>query len=387
MTAHALLSASGAKKWRTCTPSARLEETFPDEQSEFATEGTKAHDLVEIIGREVFHGVKMPDALKTPAGLAAAGYNNAMLVAARSFIASAKKITDELDAAGVTYTVLIEQRLDFSEWVPEGFGTSDLTIVSQDKVWVRDFKYGTGVAIDAEGNEQMMLYGLGAYSDLSFAYDGIESFDLGIIQPRIDNDSSWEINLTDLLAWGDETKTIAARAFAGEGDFVPGDHCSDGFCKARHNCRARAAENMARVGDLPASSVLSTQEIADLLPKLSGIAKWANGMLEWANHEAVAGLPFPGYKLVAGRSNRFIKDEKLAQIRLTANGYQAEEYMTEPKMVGITALEELVGGKKSFEELLGDIVGKPKGKPTLVPESDKRPVWVGTTSAEDDFAD
>lgn len=387
--AHALLSASGSKKWLNCTPSARLEETFEDSDSAESKEGTKAHDLLEITANQAFRGIKPAPKLRTEAGRREAGYTAEMEEAVGHTMAIIWNITDELDAKGIAYTVMVEQKLNYSEWAQDGFGTSDITIVTQTKVWVRDFKYGKGVPVESEDNTQMMLYGLGAYRDLRFAYEDIEEFDLGIIQPRIKNDSTWCVSLADLLLWGEWVKVQSALAWEGKGEFNPGPWCSDGFCKARFTCKARADANLAvateEFGDLPKPALLTAEQIATLLPKLDDVGKWAKEVKDYAYKSAVEqGVKYPRWKLVEGRSNRYVTDEKLAQIRLTANGYLPSEFMTESKLVGITALEELVG-KKEFGALLGDIVRKPEGKPTLVPEDDKRAVWQGKATADEDF--
>lgn len=388
MADHALLSASGSKKWLACPPSARLEEQFPDEISSYAAEGTKAHELCEIIGREQFFGEARPD-LDTPEKLAAAGYTGEMLEAARLFVRKCLDLVRPLQDAGEPYTVLLEQKLDYSAWAPKGFGTGDFVLVSKRKVWVRDFKYGQGVRVEAEGNSQMMYYGLGAYDELSFAYEDIETFDIGIEQPRINASSSWEVSLADLLTWGKQNLPVAQLAFAGQGEFCPGDHCSSGFCRARFTCKARAEANLQlatqEFGDLPDSSLLDPVQIAALLPKLSAIATWANEVQDYALKQAVDNnVRFPGFKLVEGRSNRFIAEPKTAAVRLVANGVPQEKIFSEPKLLGITALETLVG-KKKFEELLGDLLRKPPGKPALVAVSDKRSEWQPNATAEEDF--
>ena len=388
MADHALLSASGAKKWVTCPPSARLEETFPDETSSAAAEGTKAHELVELMAREQFLDQPAPGHLLTPAGLAEAGFTHAMIEAAREFIVECKKIIDPLKASGKPYTVLIEQRLDYSPWVPEGFGTGDLVIVSGHCVWVRDFKYGKGVPVDSEENYQMMLYGLGAHNELSFAYEDINEFDLGIVQPRIHNNSSWRITTKDLLAWGEMIKPIAQLAWEGKGEFKPGPHCESSFCRARFTCKARASACLAASAGITSPDLMLAEEITELLPELESIEKWAKGLREYALKQAVDhGARYEGFKLVEGRSNRFITDKKVAMVRLTANGYPQPGFMTEPELVGVTALEELIGSKKGFNELLGDLVSKPPGKPALVPISDKRPEWQPVGSADELFID
>ena len=386
--AHALLGASGAKKWLTCTPSARLEQNFPDEESEYAKEGTMAHQVVEWALRHHYFKEAIPEHVNTVEKRRAAGYNDEMVSSAQTFLEECRKITDPLDADGVTYTVLVEQKLDYSPWVPEGFGTGDFVVVANHAVWVRDFKYGQGVAVETEDNEQMNYYGLGAYNELSFAYEGIRELDIGIVQPRIGNIASTRVSLADLLAWGERNKAKAELAWAGEGELVPGAHCVTGFCRARYKCKARVDYILANAGALADANTLLIDEIAELLPKLDDIEKWAKSMKTYTLTEAVDnGVCYPGYKLVEGRSNRYIKDSSLAAVRLVANGIPKEKIFTEPSLVGITALETLVGSKAKFNELLGDIVGKPAGKPTLVPASDKRPEWKPQHDADEDFGE
>lgn len=412
--AHAILSASGAKKWLNCTPSARLEETFTDEGSEFASEGTKCHELLEIAARYEFHGIKA-DAypvttlvsedpatgkqvwstewvdLHTEEGRRKAGFNGDMDDAVKVVLAEIRKVTSVLDAAKEPYVILVELRLNYSAWAPEGFGTGDIVIVSQKKIWVFDLKYGKGVEVSSIDNEQMKLYALGAWAEFSFEYDGIEEVEVCIVQPRMNNVSPWCVSLADLLAWGENhVKPRAALAWAGEGEFNPGPWCKEGFCKARFNCRARAEANLAAAGTLPDKRLLSPLEIDALLPKLDDIEAWAKDVSGFALRSAVDdGVRYPHYKLVEGRSNRYIKDPKLAAVRLVANGVKQEDLFntTEPQLKGITDLERICGGKKKFTLLLGDIIGKPPGKPTLVPVDDPRPEWKAKASADEDFDD
>jgi len=409
MDEHAVLSASGSKKWIPCTPSARLEEQFTDEQSSYAGEGTKCHDLMDIALRMYFFGEvpsKYPVTtvvssaenkdvvstefvdLKTVEGRRKAGFTAEMDDAVEGLQKRVAEVTDKLKKEGIAFTVFIEHKVDYSAWAPEGFGTADVIIATSAKVWVFDLKYGKGVAVDATENTQMLLYGLGAWADLSMAYDEVETISLNIHQPRIGNFSSWEISLTDLLAWGETVKPRAELAFAGDGDFVPGEHCESGFCRARFICAARASACLAASAGLTPAALISPEEIAKLLPLLPDIEKWAKGLHEYALKQAVDhSVRFPGYKLVEGRSNRYIADKSTARVRLTEKGYPETGFMTAPELVGITALEELVGGNKAFTALLGDIVQKPTGKPTLVPTDDKRQEWQGSTTADDDFAD
>jgi hypothetical protein len=309
-----------------------------------------------------------------------------MQEAVRELMARVMAVTNRLKTDGEAYTVLVEQKLDYSQWAQEGFGTSDITIVTQKKVWVIDLKYGKGIEVSAIENTQMKLYGLGAYNDLSFAYEDIEELSLNIMQPRINNFSTFDISLKDLLAWGEFVKERAALAWEGKGEFVPGDHCSDGFCKARFTCAARANAALRDSGDLPKGPTLTPNDIADILHRLDDIEKWAKDLKGYALKEAVDnGVSFPGYKLVEGRSNRFISDKTKATEILLAEGYLLDEIQTEPVLLGLTALEELVGGKKTFTDLLSPVLVKPAGKPTLVEDGDKRQAWQPRASAAEDF--
>ena len=385
MAEHALLSASGSKKWLTCTPSARLEEKFPDEESEFAKEGTLAHDLLELALGVAYLGAKH-EPLNTPEKILAAGYTLEMAEAVREFQAHCFAITDPLRAANEPFTVLVEKKLDYSAWAPEGFGTGDFTLVTKDTLYVRDFKYGKGVEVETVDNSQMMLYGLGAYADMAFAYEGIEWVDIGIIQPRIHNVTTHRVSVADLLAWGEQIKPIAEKAWAGEGEFVPGHHCSEGFCKARFKCRARTDWILANVGRMADANLMLDDEIADLIPKLDEIKKWAGTTKEWATAQAADhGVKFFGLKLVEGRSYRVIRDQAAALEKLEAAGVDRYRVMTEPELLGLTKLEEVVG-KKQLADALGDLLYKPPGKPTLVSEDDKRKEWLPAESADSDFA-
>ena len=388
MADHAILSASGSAKWLVCTPAARLEEQFDNEDSTEASEGTKAHELAAFLGRQHFFGDKIPD-FSTKERLEAAGFNAEMLEAAQIFVAECSALVAPLRAAGEPFTVLIEQRLDYSRWAKEGFGTGDFVLLSTRKIWVRDFKYGKGIPVSAENNSQMKIYALGAIADLSFAYDEVETIEVGINQPRIGlgHVSTWEVSMADLLDWADNVVRLQAdKAWNGAGEFVPGEHCTDSFCRARFNCRARADLFLGLAKPDKAGHLLSPEEIAELLPHLGQIASWAKAVAEYALKKAVEGVVFPGHKLVEGKSSRFISDPKKAAVRLVANGVSQEALFPEPepKMIGITALQDLIG-KNKFEELLGDLLVKPAGKPTLVPDKDPRPVWQPNSTAEDDF--
>ena len=274
--------------------------------------------------------------------------------------------------------VLVEQRLDFSKWVPEGFGTGDCLIVADDVLHIIDFKYGLGVLVEAEDNPQMMCYSLGALDIYDGIYD-ITSVKMTIFQPRRENVSTFTIKKEDLLKWADDfLKPTAELAFNGEGEFKAGDHCT--FCKAKATCRKRAEYNLELAKydfEMPAS--LSETEIAAILPKIDDLTAWAADIKEYALQQALSGTEYPGFKVVEGRANRKYTDEEAVAFVVKDNGYDPYE----KKLLGITAMTSLLG-KKKFEELLGALITKPQGKPTLVPASDKRPAL---NTAKDDFSE
>lgn len=381
MAKHALLSASSAERWLNCTPSARLTEKIPDTTSPYAAEGTLAHSIGEL---------QLQLALK--------------LITKRQFNAELKKIKehelyyegmlDEVEdytnyvleqynaAVGKTKdaVIFLEEKLDFSSYVPEGFGTGDCIIIAAGEMEIIDLKFGKGVEVSPIENSQLMLYALGAYEKYGFIY-GIEKITITIAQVRLNNISSWTITADMLEEWAEnELKEKAQLAFKGKGETVPGPWCT--FCKVRHTCRARAEANIEVYSKYNQDSkLLSIEEIAEILGKADDIAKWATELKEYALEEALKGIKYPGWKLVEGRSNRVIDDpDALAKV-LTKEGYKEEKLYKPKALEGLTALEKLVG-KKKFNELAARFISKPTGKPTLVTLADKRPEL---DSAEEDF--
>ncbi len=380
--AHAKLSASGSKKWLTCTPSAKLEEQFPDEQSSFAAEGTFAHavfeqELLTRLGRPVD---PLPQDLLH--------FDSADL---RDHVAAAVAVAmeriDDARARCEDPVILVEQRVDFSRWVPEGFGTGDLVIVADDTLEVLDLKFGKGVPVQALENTQMRLYGLGAWDQFAHLYD-IKSVRMTILQPRLDNYACEEIGAQELVDWADTyVAPRATQAWAGEGEFVPGDHCTSGFCRARFLCPARAEAALAVAQQdfaLKAPELLTREQLVDVLSKADMAIDWLNDVKSYALKQAEAGHELPGFKLVEGRSNRKYADaDAVAQKLLDAGVPEALIY--ERSLLGITAMEKAIG-KKKFAELLNDLVVKPAGKPTLVPVNDKRQALSSVASAATDFS-
>lgn len=386
--AHAKLSASGSKKWLTCTPSANLEEQFPDEGSQYASEGTFAHELFELhlqhclkrINLEQFEQ-RWQKLRRDPAW--SMDLQDAVLEAmerAQDAIAEARRVCKDP-------VILVEQRLDFSPWVPEGFGTGDLVIVTDDFVWVLDYKHGKGVRIEALDNSQMRLYGLGAYNELAHLYD-IKRVRMTVLQPRLSNYGTEEMAIEDLLKWADGVVVPAAKlAWEGAGEFVAGDHCSDGFCRARFTCRARGelAMELARSDfALVEPAQLTEEQICQVLAVGDQVATWISDVQTHALSQAEKhGKTWPGFKLVEGRSNRKYSDQDAVAQRLLSEGVP-EAVIYERSLVGITAMEKAIG-KKKFAEVLSDLVVKPAGKPALVPVADKRPALSSVASAAEDF--
>lgn len=372
---HAILSASGAHRWMACTPSARLEEPLPDTSSVYAEEGTLAHDLAEL---ELSRQLERIPAKEYHAQLAKIQNHDLYSAEMPDYVSLFVNYVMEQYAEARTRSkdavIFLEERLDFSRWVPEGFGTGDCTILSDGVMEIIDFKYGKGVEVEAPENAQMMLYALGAYEAFGYIF-GVDTVRMTIHQPRIGNVSTWEIPLDELLEWAEsELKPKAELAWAGEGDFAPGDWCR--FCKVRNRCKARA-EAMAEVPsafEYKRPELLDVEDIAELLHQVDAIEAWAKDIKDFALVQARDhGVKFPGWKLVEGRSIRRYTDPDKVEETLRAAKYRVKDIF-KTELIGISAMEKLLG-KKKFRELLEDqgLVEKPQGKPVLVVETDKRP--------------
>ena len=389
MTAHAKLSASGSEKWMTCTPSANLEAQFPDEGSEFAREGTFAHAVFE---QEMLTYLGRPT---EPLPKELMHFDSPEL---RDYVAEAVNYAirriEEIKLDCKDPVIMVERKLDFSTWVPEGFGTGDLVIVADGIVEVMDLKYGKGIYVDPLSNSQLRLYGLGAYNELCHLYD-IFHVRMTVLQPRLHNFGSEEIHIDELLGWAtQDVMPLAALAWEGKGEFVAGDHCTSCFCKARYTCPARAAQAIAvaqaEFGPIedakpPLPASLSMDRIAELLPKADMVIDWFNDLKSYALEQATKhGNTVPGFKLVEGRSNRKYSDQDAVAAKLVKSGIP-EATIYDRSLLGITAMEKAIG-KKQFAELLDGLIVKPEGKATLVPESDKRPALASAASAAEDFS-
>lgn len=360
MTSHAVLSPSSSHRWLNCTPSARLELEFKSNNSSAAEEGTVAHAFCEH---------KLKKALKLRSNKPVSDYDSdEMQEATDTYV---EYVLEQLEIArGMCNdpTIIIEQKVDFSEYVPDGFGTADCIIVSDEKLHIIDFKYGVGVLVDAYENPQMKCYALGALAIYDSLYD-IKEISMTIFQPRRENISTYTISTSELKRWGNEVlKPKAELAIKGEGEYCVGDWCR--FCKASVKCRKRAEDKLKLAKEeFKMPPLLTDEEIEEVLHIIPDLTKWANDVVSYATDSAVNhGKEWRGFKLVEGRSIRKFKDEDAVIKKARENGY-TDIFKT--SLISITEMQKLMG-RTTFNELLGDLVIKPKGKPILVQETNKR---------------
>lgn len=371
---HAILSASGAHRWLACTPSARLEMKFPASTSTYAEEGTVAHALAELTAR-YFLGEIDEDAYENSLAEFENNeyYNEEMRECATAYAEFVVKRFQEAKATCEDAVVILETRLDFSKWVPGGFGTGDCVIIAEPVLDVIDFKYGKGNRVEAEDNPQMQLYGLGTISEYGDLYN-IETIRMTIFQPRLSGvmDSS-EKSVKELLTWAQKVvKPKAKLADKGEGEFAPGEETCK-FCRAKAQCKARTDMNLKLFDESPDPLVISVEEAGEILAKAGDIEGWLKDLRELVTKALTAGERVIGWKMVEGRSNRkFVDEDKVAEV-MTAAGYD-EALLFERKLITLTKMEKDFG-KKAVGEILKDLIVKPKGAPTLAPETDKRPEY------------
>ncbi|WP_069648961.1 DUF2800 domain-containing protein [Caloranaerobacter ferrireducens] len=379
---HALLSASGAYRWLKCPPSVRLEELVEEESNEYAKEGSFAHTLAEL---KLSYYLGNLNEAQYNRQLKAMKKDNYYTAEMEQFIETYTTLAiEKINEAKVRTKdpiIMIEMRLDYSPWVPEGFGTGDLVLVTDEILEIVDLKYGKGIKVSAIGNPQMRLYALGALNQYSCLYD-IQKVKATICQPRLDNISTEEIEVNDLLKWAEEVvKPKAKLAWNGEGEFAAGEHCV--FCKVKATCRARANENLKLACmDFREPPLLTDEEIVEVLKQIRELQKWALDVDSYALAAAINdGKKWPGMKLVEGkRSRKYTSEEDVAQKLLDA-GY-SEDMIYSKSLLSLTKLEKKIG-KKEFEKIIGDLIEISSGKLKLVPEDDKRPEVKST--AEIDF--
>ncbi len=368
---HALLSASSSHRWMNCPPSARLCESYEDKGSDFAAEGSCAHELAEHKLRKAL-GMETTDPTEN-----LSYFDGEMDECTDAYAAYVLELIEEARKTCPDPVVLIEQRLDYSRYVESGYGTGDCILIADGTLTVVDLKYGRGIIVNAERNPQLMLYGLGSLEIFDCLYD-VDTIRLVIFQPRRANISVYTLSRQDLLDWAEQELVPAAElAYKGEGEYHCGSWCQ--FCKAKIDCRERARANLSMAQyEFRQPPLLTDEEISEILSQLDELTSWADDIKSYALQAAVSGKHWPGYKLVAGVARRKYTDEKAVAAAVQAAGYDPYD---EPKVLGITAMTTRLGSKK-FNEVLGKYVIKPQGKPTLVPESDERPAM---TTITDDF--
>ena len=414
---HALLSASSSKRWLNCPPSVRLEENFPNESSVFAEEGTFAHSVCEYKVKKYLHErVKRPQSEEFESEEI-----EQITDVYAEFVIS---IIEEMKRNGSEPLAFVEERVDYSNIAPGGFGTADMIIIGRDEngkglLHIADFKCGRGVFVDVNHNSQMMLYALGALNAYGYIYD-IQTVRMSIIQPRLDNVNTFECSRKELEDWGESIKPIAKLAYEGKGEQKPGDWCR--FCRAKPVCKAckdeamslcrdefldldalnagaqseaRASPEKVQETDMTAPynpdtsapvfkqpRLISLNELEKILPTLNRISSWIESVFAYISSEAINhGVPIEGYKVVEGRSKRVFTDTKAVVEKAVENGY-TDLYKKE--LISLTEFEKMMG-KKKFAEILGDYVVKPPGKLALVPDNDPRPAVDLNSTAEDEF--
>lgn len=375
MAKHAYLAASASERWLHCPPSAKLCAQEDDQGSEYARQGSDAHALCEhlllkALGRET----RDPTEDLTY-------YDAEMQEAAEAYTTFVMEQVAEAKTVCHDPLICVEQTVDFSKWVQHGFGTADALIVADDTLYITDMKYGVGCLVTADGedgtgNSQLKCYALGAIDTFGDLYD-INRIRLSIFQPRRDNVDTFELTKADLLQWADDVLApIAKLAYEGQGEFEAGNHCQ--FCRVKATCRKRAeyAMELAKY-EFADAPTLDENEIAEILPQIDTLVSWAEDIKSYALNQALSGVRYPGFKLVAGRSNRKYADEAAVARVVSEAGYDPYD----KKLVGITEMTKRLG-KKRFEELLNGLLIKPEGKPVLVPATDTRPEL---NNAKNDF--
>lgn len=369
---HAFLSPSSSHRWLNCTPSVMLEQEFPSTAGDAAAEGTAAHELCEH---------KLKRALRMRSKRPVSDYDNDdMEDYTDDYVSFVLEQVAFVKQTCKDPVVLIEQRVDFSAYVPEGHGTADCLIVSDKCLHIIDFKYGMGVLVEADGNSQLKCYALGALALFEDLYD-FEQVAMSIFQPRRENVCTAHMAVSELKAWAEDVlKPKAELAIKGEGDFCPGEWCT--FCRAAVKCRARAEAKLKLAQkEFSLPPLLTDEEIEEIIRILPDMSKWANDIMAYATDAAVNhGKVWKGFKVVAGRSVRKYADEEAVAQAAIDNGYKD---IYRHSLITLTEMQKLMG-KAKFEEILGNLIIKPQGKPVLVPDSDKRKA-LEVTNAKNEF--
>ena len=382
--AHATLSSSSAHRWIPCPGSVKLGSQFPASSSIYADEGTLAHEAAEQMIKtgkvSAAHKKKINQFYEDNPGLG--GNADQMIKTLEPYVEFVKEEFAEQKHIDPATELMTEQRVNLTRWIPEGFGTSDVVIIRTGRLHIIDLKYGKGVPVFAEGNPQLRLYALGSLDLLDAVYD-VNEVVMTIYQPRLDNVSTDKMPAAELYNWAEEVvRPAALLALTDNAPMTAGDWCQ--FCPARKTCRTRA-NTYTDLMHYMAEKCLTVDEIAELLGKVDGLVKWAEDLKDGALTRALEGEEFPGWKVVEGRSNRKYSGTEEEIVRQCEGAGYDRALLFETKLLTVTNMEKLMG-KKQFAEVLGGYVEKPQGKPTLAPESDKRPALTNNSAAED-FAD
>lgn len=384
---HALLSASGSSRWINCTPSAKLEEKYGKQTtSVYAQEGTLAHEISELyIKHDILKSLddsEFSNQLETL--MENELFNEEMLNVIPVYVDYCASEYNSAKSQNSETVMEIEQKLDLTEYIPESFGTADCIIISDGTIEVIDLKYGKGVPVYADANRQLMLYGLGALRKFDVMYD-IQNVKLTIVQPRINNISTWQISVKDLMHWAEtELRPAAKLAFEGKGEIKAGSWCK--FCSVKNQCKALAEQQLEIAKyEFKKPEFLTDDEISDILKRAHKFIEWINSIEEYAQTEAYNGNKvWPGFKVVEGVSRRkWIDEEKVIDALYSRFPELSEDQIFDTKLVSISQIEKLLG-KKVVQEKLNDVIIKPQGKPTLVSDTDKRPS-IGIEDAINDF--
>lgn len=381
--AHALLAASHASRWMNCPPSARLEEAWeaehPSESSVYAEEGTLAHEIAEALLKAEVEGKEFDMSKFEENPL----FSDDMYDYVCDYVRYVLDVFEEVKGKTPDAILIVEKRLDFSHVVKDGFGTGDVCIIADDFLHIIDLKFGKGVKVEAQKNSQLMLYAIGALREFDIMYD-IHRVALHIVQPRIQNFSSWETSVEELYQWSEKgVKPAAKKAYEGKGVQKAGSHCK--FCKVKSVCATLASNSLAlsKLG-MKNPHLLTEKQLMEAYEKIPSLIEWANSVSEYVLKQAVNGNIPRGYKVVEGTSRRKWSDEDKVRETLKEEGFEESQYMKKT-LKGIGDIEKLVG-KKVFPGMFEDLVTKSQGAPTLVKEDDPRPQMQSLEQAKSDFS-
>ncbi len=371
---HALLSPSSAHRWMVCPKSVLLTAGMPDRTSPEAQEGTRAHEFADAaLSTYIRSGIAISDEPQTDD-------DRRILAEVDPYISYAIRDFEELKDRHADAVMFVETKVDFSEWVPDGHGTADLIMIADHELYVRDLKFGKGVEVAAVNNPQIRCYALGALNAFGDLYEDIDTVICQIHQPRLGHFTTETLSAEALLAWAEKSlKPAAVLALSGEGEYVPGEHCR--FCKAAATCRARADYylDLQRLKDTD-PDLLTHEEISEVLEKAETLNSWVKAIKDKVTNDIINGTAvYPGWKVVEGRSLRQWSNDLVVAERLKDKGYD-DAVIYNRKLLGITEMQRLVGGKKAMEGLLGDLIIKPQGKPTLVTADDAREAYMNVVS-------